>query len=223
MQRQQCRAVQKQVFSLWEATTWGYVRPRFLCQFHRRPKKFCWCLPVPGLSMIACREAAHYLTTLALRQSDLSSISLPFPEVFPASPHLMYFVLHRLWWDVSYHPLSLSCCAPRCFPSRMSTEQSGKPACFHQSCLNGAQWLSHVDVFLKSPSGLKSYPPLDLALLLTLNIKLWNFGGHCSTNWASAMPCSSPALFTHPWPVTVAPHQARGVYCPGVPCPASHC
>lgn len=85
-----CRVVQKQVFSLWEAKTWGYVRPWFLFQFHEQPKKFCSCHPLPGLSMVACREAAQDLTTLVLRQSNLSSISLPFPEVFPASPHPVF-------------------------------------------------------------------------------------------------------------------------------------
>lgn len=70
-----CRIIQKQVFSLWKAKTWGYVRPWFFFQFHEWPKKFCSCRPLPGLSMVACTESAQDLTTFVLRHSDLNSQS----------------------------------------------------------------------------------------------------------------------------------------------------
>lgn len=93
--------------------------------------------------------------------------------------------------------------------------------------------ISHVPVvpsgshmlmlFSRSPLVL-SYSSLDLPPLLTLNTKLGNFGGHCSTKSGSChtllQPC--PVTVAHPWPVTVASQRARRVCCPGVPCPASH-
>lgn len=57
------------------------------------------------------------------------------------------------------------------------------------------QWLSHVDSFLKAPSCLKSYSPvdpLDLPPLLTLNTKLGNFEGHCSTKLGSSHALVQP-------------------------------
>lgn len=229
-----CRIVQKQVFSLWEAKTWGHVRSWFLCQFHELPKKFCWCHPLPGLSMAACREAVQNLTTLVLRQRDPNPISLPFPEVFPASPHLMCFVLHRLWQDVSYHLLSLSCCAPRCCPSRMNRQ-------WHRGIIWEMSLFNHYQSCPSVPSGsrmliLSSRLPLALRVPLLWilwichpcshwiqSTKLGNFEGHCSTKLGSSHALLQPCPVHTSLAVTVAPQQVRGVCCPGVPCSAPHC
>lgn len=49
------------------------------------------------------------------------------------------FALHRPWQDTSYHPLSLSCCAPRWCPSRMNRQ-------WHKRIIQGTSLSQSVSV-----------------------------------------------------------------------------